>query len=327
MQTFAKAFLGASLLVPGLGTAATVAPLPADGKLVYVQQANQSCTLDLWDSATAKSRTLAPSIECPKAVAVTSHEHMLVLFDQADIRLFDLDAGKLGAPIPLPSDVPPGYLDLSSWLAGYTQDGTLALELGVPSAHADTERRLYLRKDDSWEEAEHISCGYYQDSCPFKQKVAGRILDGTFGKVPGQIWNPAVAGDPYVVQRSPADIAFTPNTDDEPPADPSDDAEPAAPQQVDPLPNTIVFRIDGRYAKVRFGAQAGEDTDGTYPTGLELVTPDQIAHKLTDGQFDAVIVGHYLLFYELSDHGAQLYDVGNGHLLLNQLLVAGWLYR
>jgi hypothetical protein len=128
-----------------------------------------------------------------------------------------------------------------------------------------------------------------------------------------------------VVQRSPTDIAFITNPEDEPPADPSDDAGPAAPQQIDPLPNTIVFHVYGRYSKVRFGAQAGEDTDGTYPTGLELVTSDQIAHKLTDGQFDAVIVGHYLLFYELSDHGAQLYDMSNGQLLLDQLRVAGWL--
>lgn len=295
-------------------------PLPADGRLVYMQGSNQNCTLGLWDSRDGKARTLAQLAECPANLAVTNHDQTVVLVDAEDIRILDLAQGTLGSPIPLPQDVPEKGRSYDAWLAGYTPEGVLALEVVLNGPGGD--RRLYLRKDEAWVLTEQRQCGYYEDSCPFKQKVETRPLSGLFGQAPGQIWKDTLLGDPYVVERIPQSLAYT-GHDDEGGA--SDDDGSATPQSDDPLKNSLVFKVYGRYSKLRFGVQPGEDTDGTYPTGLQLVTPDNKTHDLAEGQFDAVIVGHYMMIYGMNDEGDQLYDLGDGKLVLDKLTHAGWL--
>lgn len=319
MDLALRMVLGALALLALPAWADAVQPLPGDGRLVYLQQAGQGCVLKLWDSKDGKARMLAQLTECPANVAVASHEQTLALFDAADIRLFDLGAGKLGEPIALPGDVPENGRSYDAWLAGYTPEGVLALE--VVMGEPDGIRRLYLLKAGHWVQAEQRQCGYYEDSCPFKQAVDTRPLSGLYGKAPGQIWNDALLGDPYVVERIPEELDYT--TFDEEGGPEGDARETVA--ENDLLKNSLVFRVYGRYTRLRFGVRAGEDTDGTYPTGLWLVTPDNLTLDITDGQFDAVIVGHYLLLYGAFDLGTRLYDLGNGKPVLDNMVLAGWL--
>lgn len=302
--------------------ASAVAPLPAGGRLVYLRGAERDCTLGLWDSKDGNARTLAQMPECPANIAVADHDRTLVLFDQADIRLLGLEHGRLGPPIPLPSDVPEQGRSYDAWLAGYTPDGVLAL--GVLIGEPDGPRRLYLLKAGAWVFTEQRQCGYYDDICPFKQKFESRPLSGLFGRAPGQIWEDSLLGDPYVVERIPKELAYTSLDDGGGPG--GDDETPKTPVASDSLKNALVFHVYGRYSKLRFGVQPGEDTDGTYPTGLQLVTPDDKTLDLADGQFDAVIVGHYMMFYGMNDEGDQLYDLGNGKVVLDRIRLAGWVF-
>lgn len=308
--------------LPAAANAATVAPLPAEGRLIYLQGSGRDCTLGSWDSKDGKAHTLAQLTECPANIAVAAHEQLLVLFDAADIRLYDLIHETLGPPILLPADVPAEGRSYDAWLAGYTPDGVLAL--GVALGEPDGPRRLYLLKAGAWTLVEQRQCGYYEDSCPFKLKFESRPLSGLFGQAPGQIWEDSLLGDPYVAERIPRELVYT--SMDEPPPDPGDGDAQQSTEDSDPLKNALVFHVYGRYSKLRFGVQPGEDVAGTYPAGLQLVTADEKTLDLADGQFDAVIVGHYLMFYGMNDEGDGLYDLGNGKQVLDKLSLAGWVY-
>jgi hypothetical protein len=74
-----------------------------------------------------------------------------------------------------------------------------------------------------------------------------------------------------------------------------------------------------------FGEESGEDTDGTYTFQLRLITPDNQTVDITHDQFDATVVGHYLLFYGFFRSGTRLYDVTDGKVVLDKLTVVGWL--
>ena len=318
---FALAFGTGLALSTGLSQAAAVAALPADGTLAYVQTTAHACMLGLWDSKDGKARTLAASLECPKAVGVTSHGKVLVLFDASDIRLFDLGSGKLGDPMPLPSDAPTKNLDTDALLAGYTPGGVLLLQLSGVNPDSSSERTLYQRKGDAWVVAEHQHCGSFTTVCPFKQTFEAKPLSGIFGDAPGQIWNDALAGDPYVTKREPASVTVS---NSEALNDEGDTIGTAAGDVS--LNNSIVFRVHDRYSTLFFGAQSGEDGGGTLTFGLRLVTPDKQTLTITDEQFDATIVGHHLLFYGFFDAGTRLYDLGDGKVVLDRLIAAGWLY-
>lgn len=320
MRAYAWLMVGATALSPSLAMANTTAPLPADGMLVYLQGTDHDYTLGLWDSRDGSTTTLVELPECPANVAVADHDRTLVLMDAVDIRLLDLEHRRLGPPIPLPSDLPEKGRSYDAWLAGYTPDGVLAL--GVVLGEPDGARRLYLLKGGAWVLTEQRQCGYYEESCPFKQKFESRPLSGLFGRVPGQIWEDSLLGDPYVVERIPKELAYT--SSDEEGGSGGDDEAPNTVAASDPLKNTLVFRVYGRYSKLRFGVQPGEDTDGTYPAGMQLVTPDDKTHDLADGQFDAVIMGHYMMFYGMNDDGDQLYDLGDGKVVLDHIRSAGW---
>lgn len=301
----------------------TGAPLPADGRLAYVQKIDEGCVAGLWDTKTRKSLVQSPVAECPEQTSLTAHGRVLVLAGTAYVQTYELESGKAGAPIALPKDMPMDRLDKDSLLAGYTPDGVLALEAewGTAAPRYTIIKHLYLRKGDAWVMAEEVQCHSDNDPCPFKQMFEAKALDVVFGQAVGQIWNEALAGDPYVVGRIPANVT----TDHLLQAGPDDESDNPETVDYDGLNNAIVFKAYGRYSKLVFGAQAGEDTDGTYTFGMKLVTPDDRTTLITNNQFDAAIVGHYLLFRGFFEDGIRVYDLGNGEVVLDNLESAGWL--
>lgn len=286
----------------------TVAPLPADGRLVYLRQTAAGCDLRLWSSADGSDRVLTTLAECPKGIDVTSGGQALVLLDKADIRLFKLSDRTLGAPIALPPlAAPKGSDGVGSTQAGFTPDGKMALEMAADMPDDSEERFLFIRNGDGWTQVEHVACGRFGEGCEFKQKFESRALgDAASLNDPSTIWNDALRGDPYVVRRIPETSETYSDLFDG--------------------TNTLVFHVYGRYSKLMFREEPGEDTDGTYTFGLKLVTPDDQTLDITDDQFDATIVGHYLLFYGYFDAGTRLYDLGDGKVVLDKLSLAGWMY-
>jgi len=322
MSMFMRLIPGVVALAPLLAQADAVAPLPADGSLAYVQQTDHGCVAGLWDSKAPDARKTAATAECPQQVSLTSQGRVLVMVGDAYVQTYDLASGKLGAPMPLPAEVPvQKTLDKEGLLAGYTPEGTLALQArwGHPYPNGYVDKYLYLRKGGAWVTAEHLRCTSYDDPCPFKHAFEAKPLTGIWGQAPGQIWNDALAGDPYVVKRVPEKFTVQPLPEE---YDGSDDK----PQQsYVRYNNSIVFRVYGRYSKLEFGAQPGEDSDAFHTFGVRLVAPDNRVLDITEDQFDAVIVGHYLLFYGFFDDGTKLYDAGNGQIVLDDLLDAAWL--
>jgi hypothetical protein len=314
--------LGIVALVPVLAQADAVKPLPANGRLAYVRYADPGCVVGLWDSKTPDARKTVAAAECPKQVSLTAQGRVLVLVGEAYVQTYDLASGVLGAPMPLPAETAGETLDEGALLAAYTQDGILALQVRWFHRYPANywEKDLFLHQGDAWVAAERLKCSQYdEDPCPFKRPFHPKALDGTWGQGPGEIWNDALAGDPYVVKRIP-DSVTTEALDRE--EDGSDDEQPATYARFN---NAIVFHVYGRYTKLEFGAEPGEDVDPLHTFSLRLVAPDNQVLDMTDGQFDAVIVGHYLVLDNLSDHGARLYDVGNGKLVLDDLIRADWL--
>lgn len=297
----------AASLVCGVVHADAVKPLPADGRLVYVRQVVQGCDLRLWDSRESSERILTTVPECPKGMDVTSSSQALVLLDRADIRVFKILEGKLGPRIALPQmDPPKGGGDVGSAQAGYTPDGRMALEMVADHPDDSQDMFLFIRNGDAWTQVEHVACGRFGPDCEFKQKFDSHPLGGpSSANDPSQIWNDALRGDPYVLKRVP-ETSETYSSD------------------FDGI-NTLVFRVDGHDSKLAFYEEAGEDTGMTGTFRLNLTTPDGRRLDITDEQFDATVVGHYLLFYGYSDEGTRLYDVANGALVLDKLRSAGWL--
>lgn len=285
----------------------TVAPLPADGRLVYLRQTAAGCDLRLWSSADGSGRGLTTLAECPKGIDVTSGGQALVLLDKADIRLFKLSDRTLGAPIALPQmDAPKGADGPGSSQAGYTPDGKLALQMAAMNNDDSEEFYLFIRTGDGWTPTEHVHCARLASDCEFKQKFESRPLGDAYSiNDPRQIWNAGLRGDPYVAQRIPETSEMHSDLFDG--------------------TNTLVFHVYGRYSKLMFGEEPGEDTDGTYTFGLKLVTPDDKTLDITDEQFDATVVGHYLLFYGYFGEGTRLYDIGDGKVILDNITSVGWL--
>lgn len=292
------------------GRADTVAPLPADGRLVYVHPSAPGCELRLWSTADGSDRVLTTLPECPKGMDVTSGGRALVLLDKADIRLFTFSDGTLGAPIALPRmDAPKGTDGAGSTQAGYAPDGKMALEMVADHPDDSQELFLFIRNGDTWTQEEHIPCGRFGTDCGFKQTFDSHPIGDALNETdPRQVWSDGLRGDPYVVQRIPEMIT-----------------EQTAGYDGEPLHNTLAFHVYGRYSKLVFDTQAGDDTDGIYTFRLSLVTPDERTLDITDDQFDAAVVGHYLLFYGYFDAGTRLYDLGDGKVVLGGLSLAGWL--
>lgn len=322
MDSLMRLMLGATALVAASAQADPVAPLPADGRLAYVQYTGQDCVVGVWDSKAPDVHKAAPAAECPEQVSLTSHAQALALVGDAYVQVYDIQGAKLGAPIPLPPEVPQQRtLDKQGLLAGYTPDGVLALQAqwGHPYPNEHVDKYLYLRKGDVWVTAEHLDCNSYDSPCPFKQAFEAKPLTGIWGQAPGQIWNDALAGDPYVVKRIPATVTEAPmETKDNGSDEPSDPVYAR-------FNNSIVFHVYGRYTKLMFAAQPGEDSGALLTFGLRLVAPDNRALDITDDQFDAAIVGHYLMFYGFFEDGTRLYDLGNGQVVLDELVRAQWL--
>src|SRR5579885_375868 len=203
-----------------------VKPLPADGRLAYVQSTPQGCVVGVWDSKAPDAHKPVAAAECPWQVSLTSQARVLVLVGEAYVQTYDLESGKLGTPLPMPAEVSgQKTLDKEGLLAGYTADGTLAREArwGHPYPDNYVDKYLYLRKGDAWVTAEHLRCPSYDDPCPFKQSFETRPLSGVWGQGPDEIWNDVLAGDPYVVERIPEKftVQALPEEDDG-----SDDAPP-----------------------------------------------------------------------------------------------------
>lgn len=283
------------------------APLPADGQLVYLRQSAHGCDLKLWSSVDGSDRLLTALPECPKGINVTSGGQALVLLDKVDIRLFTLSDRTLGAPIALPQmDAPKGTDGAGSAQAGYTPDGRIALEMVADHPDDSQELFLFIRNGDTWTQEEHLHCGRFGADCGFKQKFESRPLGGVDSEAePDLIWSDALRGDPYVTQRIP-EMSETYSA-------------------IFDGTNTLVFHINGRDSKLSFYEESGEDTGDTGTFRLKLMTPDGRRLDITDEQFDATVVGHYLLFYGYFDEGTRLYDVGDGKVVLDHITSAGWL--
>jgi hypothetical protein len=299
--------LGALALLALPAWADAVKPLPGDGRLVYLQQAAHGCVLKLWDSKDGSTRDLTALPECPKHIDVTSDGKSLMLLDKADIRVFDLANGTLGEPMALPAmETPKSAFGVGLARAGFTADGTQALEMVAGNKDDSQDNFLFLRTGGQWSQVERVHCDRMVPDCSFKQTFDGRPLGGVWGTTGAtEIWNDALRGDPYVVKRIP-ETSSTRTAD-------FDGA------------NTLVFHAYGRYSKLVFREESGEDTGGTYTFRLKLVTPDGKTLDITDAQFDATIVGHYLLFYGFFHQGTRLYDLGDGKVVLDGFSVVGWL--
>lgn len=292
------------------GRADTVAPLPADGRLVYVQKADSGCVVGVWDSKVPEASHTVATAECPEHGSFTAQGRVLVLTGDDYVQVYDIQSGKLGEPMAMPTDIPKRSLDTENLLAGYTHDGVLALQAiwAHPSPNNTLDKHLYLRKGDAWVTAEALVCPNYDSPCPFKQAFEAKAPDMAFGSGPDEIWNDALRGDPYVVQRTPETIT-----------------EQTAGYDGAPLRNSLVFHVYGRYSKLVFDTQVGDDTDGIYTFRLSLVTPDDRTWVIGDDQFNATIVGHYMLFDGFFGGGKRLYDLGDGKVVLGGLSLAGWL--
>jgi hypothetical protein len=304
MTSMANMILAGFLALPGLALANGVAPLPTNGRLLYVQQLHGGCVAGLWDSQERKTLMKSAVTKCPQAVSLTAHARILVLIGDAGLQTFDLNSGRLGMLVPLPEGVPMN-LNTQALRAGYTPEGALALRVVAVNGDGSSEERLYLRKDAAWALAEQVHCPSPQNGCPFKQPFDSHALDNLSATGPDEIWNDALAGDPYVAKRIPGSVDLA-----------SFDGSMR-------LNNTIVFRVGGRYTKLRFRAIG--NAGGVVTMGLELVPPDDRLLDITNVQFDATIKGRYLLFYPFFRGGTQLYDLGDGSVVLDQLTNAGWL--
>jgi hypothetical protein len=64
---------------------------------------------------------------------------------------------------------------------------------------------------------------------------------------------------------------------------------------------------------------------GVVTMGLELDAPNDRSLDITYDQFEATIRGRYLLFYPFGGGRTQLYDLGDGSVVLDHLTHAGWL--
>lgn len=288
----------------------TVAPLPADARVAYVQETGQGCVAGVWDSKAPEVHNAVTTAECPEQVSLTFHGRVLVLVGDNYVQTYDTQSGKLGEPMAMPTDIPWKTLDTESLRAGYTPDGVLALQAawGHPNPNSTVDRHLYLRQGKAWVTAEQLVCRSYEDPCPFKQSFDAQAIDMAFGEGPDEIWNDALRGDPYVTQRIPETIT-----------------DQTAGYDGDPLHNTLVFHVYGRYSKLLFDTQAGDDTDGIYTFRLSLVTPDEQTQVIGDDQFNATIVGHYMMFAGFFGGGKRLYDLGDGKVVLDRLVKATWL--
>lgn len=301
----ADMILAGALAFPTVALASGVAPLPTNGKLLYVQQRDGGCVAGLWDSKEGRMLSVSAVTQCPKAVSLTSHAHILVLIGDAGLQTFDFNSGQLGTPLPLPEGVPMN-LNTQALRAGYTPDGAMVLRVVVGNGDASSDERLYLRKDTTWTVVEKVHCPPYHNGCPFKQPFDSLGLDDLPWKGRDEIWSDALGGDPYVAKRIPKSVAlarFDGSMSEN---------------------NAIVFRIDGRYTKLRYRA-IGDGSGGIVTMGLELEAPDSRIVGITNVQFDAMIRGRYLLFDPFFSGGRQLYDIGDGSVILDRLTNAGWL--
>ena len=301
--------LALTILASSLATARadTVKPLPADGRLLYLHPSARGCELKLWSTTDGSDRVLATLPQCPEGMDVTSGGQALVLLDKADIRLFTFSDRTLGAPIALPRiEAPKGADAPGSARGGYTPDGRMALEMVADHPDDSQELFLFIRSGDSWTQEEHVPCDRFGTDCVFKQTFDSYPIGDALSETdPRQVWNDGLRGDPYVMKRIP-------------------DTSETQTATFDGI-NTLVFHVYGRYSKLIFQEESGEDTDGTYTFGLKLVTPDGKTTAITHNQFDATIVGHYLLFHGYFGAGTRLYDLGDGKVVLDDLSVVGWL--
>jgi hypothetical protein len=289
--------------LPRVAPANEVTPLLINGKLLYVQQLDDGCVAGLWDSKERKTLMKSAVTKCPKAVSLTAHSRTLVMIEDAGLQTVDLNSGKLGTPVPLPEGVAMN-LAPRALRAGYTPDGALGLRADVVNGDGSLDERLYLRKDAVWSVVEQVRCPPFRNDCPFKQPFDAHALDGLFGTGPDEIWSDALVGDPYVAKRIPRKV----------------DLARADGSMV--LNNTIVFRVDRRYTKLHFRAMGG---GGVVTMGLELDAPNDRSLDITYDQFEATIRGRYLLFYPFGGGRTQLYDLGDGSVVLDHLTHAGWL--
>ena len=289
--------------LPRAAPARDVAPLPINGKLLYVQQLDGGCVAGLWDSRERKTLMKSAVTKCPKAVSLTAHNRILVMIEDAGLQTVDLTSGELGTPVPLPEGVPMN-LNTQALRAGYTPDGAMAFRSVVVNGDGSSDESLYLRKDAAWVVVERVHCPPFRDDCPFKQPFDAHALDDLSGTGPYEIWSNALVANPYVVKRIPRKVEF------------------ARADGSMVLNNTIVFRVDGRYTKLHFRALGG---GGAVTMGLEVEAPNDLTFDITNVQFDATIRGRYLLFCPRGGGHTQLYDLSDGSVVLDRLTDAGWL--
>lgn len=299
-NTILAALLALSVVSPANG----VTSISTNDKLLYVQQVDGGCVAGLWDSKDQITLMKSAVTKCPVAVSLTAHARILILIGDAGLQTFDVSNGRLGTLVPLPEGITIN-LNTEALRAGYTPDGALAFRVVAGNGDGSSDERLYLSQNAGWTVAEQVHCPSPQNGCPFKQPFDSRALDDWSGTGAGKIWNDALAGDPYVAKRVPRNVDFAP------------------PSESMRLNNSIVFRIDGHYTKLRFRAIGH---GGVMTMGLELEAPDGRVLDITNVQFDATIRGRYLLFYPFFRGGTQLYDLGDGRVVLDRLTDAGWLH-
>jgi len=306
--------LVASLLVGARGAAAGGSgdrpPTTATGtdgsasSLVFILEADPTCTLRAYDVRRATVSVVAPLAACPDELVTVDDRGSILLVDRRVVQ----EIGLSGTPVvhePIPLPVPavdPKELPGRAIAVGHTADGALAV--GRESGDPDGERDgfVYVRDGTDWKLVEKIRCQKFE-SCAVGSRRWPRS-PSEFEDEELRVWGALNRRNPYVTARETWTV--NPGTED------AEDFTSAT------------LRFGEQKTILTYSTRQGDHGD-TLTMSVSIWVAGMGAIDLTDEQCETAWTGKHLLLERFWGKGTELIDLETGRSVLGRLKLATWM--
>lgn len=282
--------------------------------LIFFQQHDRGCDLNLWDPVTRKIRTVVSFQSCPRHqdVFVSDFRDTIVIAKGETIQEIVFRPEVIRKPpVRLPFKIGEAYVDgkprrNSLYRAGYLEDGRLAVVKESSLPFEDSYNYLYALEGNEWAFLGVKYCYRYRDyECSF-HSLNGRRF--TTWRDDSEAWHPMLHVNPFVVARGTVGHP-----------DPGLDLPGKRGMRF------ITFRFNNHQSTLFYSAEEGElGVPYLYTSSLHLQTyrdtrPVELCAPCRTS------IGHkYLLFK--GGNGLKLIDLETGEQLLSTLKYAMWVH-
>ncbi len=308
-----RAFVGLVLAVTAAAAGEEPPKLRPAELLVFVAAGDPTCAVQIFDTASRRTRSVLTPASCPKRLAVLHDRSSVVLVDDESIQEVEVRTNRIHARRTIPAPEPPRSGSYHPDRVEYLADGSLSvvvLNLTKKNGRDASQALRFVDRAGAWklEESsawclEEGDSGCLDTLAPARPRRKGVDYVGDETRA----WHERQLANLFVTRRESSTTGA--GTED--------------------VRSTIDLTLGfgERRSILRIRTLLGGDSGMiVVTTGVELELDGEKPMVLDDGQCETDLMGRYLLLHRFSDYLIDLIDLETGASPIGRLALAEWLY-